>query len=175
MPPDLLQLLREQHAANFRDVAGASVTLTLPVSDRLVTRLVAEQLTPSSRLRHLDVRAEASNRFKVAVQLARPAFLPSLTIPFDIERQPALPASPVLVLRVASSASVMSFAGAALRLLDSLPPGITLDGNLVSLDLRLLAARYGRADVFEYLDSLALTTEPGRIVLSVRAALPPRT
>lgn len=168
-----LDLIREQQAAGFPDLAGTGLSLRVPVSDRLVTRIISTNLPPSSRLRHLEIKAERSNRIKVVVQLARPSFLPTLTIPFDIEQQPELPASPILALRVVSSQAVMAFAGSALRLLDSLPTGIVVEGNRVAIDLRLLAARYNLAEWFDYLESIELTTEEGRLVVSLRAALPP--
>jgi hypothetical protein len=175
MNPRWLDLFREQQALGFPDLAGTRLSLSIPVSDRLITRVIAENLPASSRLRHLEIRAENANRLRVVVQLARPAFMPTLTIPLDIERQPSLPGSPVLSFRVASSPAVMAFAGSALRFLDRLPAGIVMDGNRVEVDLRLLAARYGAADAFEYLESIELTSEQGRVILSLRAALPPPT
>jgi hypothetical protein len=167
-----LDLFREQKAAGFPDLAGTRLSLRLPISDALVSRIIADYLPPSSKLRHLEVRAEASNRVKVVVQLAKPSFLPALSIALDIEQQPVLPSSPVLVLRVASSPAVMAFAGSALRFLDSMPPGVAMDGSRIALDLRLLAGRYNVSDLFDHLEAVTLTTEEGRLVLSAQAVLP---
>jgi hypothetical protein len=167
-----LDLFREQNAAGFPDLAGTRLTLRLPVSDRLVTRIVSEHLPASLPLRRFELKAEPSNRIKLVVQLAKPSFLPTLTIPLDVEQQPVLPASPVLTLRVASSSAILGFAGAALRLLDRLPAGITMDGNRIAVDLRLLAGRYDLSDVFDHLEFVELTTEEGRLVLRAEGVLP---
>jgi hypothetical protein len=172
MDPRLIDLFREQRAAGFPDLAGARLSVALPVSDTLVSRVVARRLPPSSKLRRLELKAEASNRIRVVVQLAKPSFLPPISIPLDIEQQPMLPTSPVLVLRVAASTAVLGFAGSALRFFDSLPPGVTLDGNRVAVDLRLLAGRYNASEIFDHLAGLTLTTEAGRFLVHVEATLP---
>ena len=98
--PWWLTLLREQQSAHFADLAGAHASFTVPVSDRLLNRMIADRLRRSSPIRELELRAEDGNRVTVSVRLARLAFLPPVHVRFAIERQPDLPASPVLVWRM---------------------------------------------------------------------------
>ena len=134
----LLELLREQQQTGYADVAGALASVTLPLSDRLVSRLVADAMPPGAPVRELDLRASAGNRFSVRVRLARPAFLPPITIHLQIIGQPQFPSDPVFRLRLLSS-GLLSFAGAAMRFLDALPPGIGMDGDIIAVNLRALA------------------------------------
>ena len=52
----LADLLREQRATGFADFAGAQASATIPISDRLATRLIAGRLSPSSPVREIDLR-----------------------------------------------------------------------------------------------------------------------
>jgi hypothetical protein len=169
---DLLAVLRAQHATRFRDVAGANATVMLPISDRLVSRLVAESLPPGGAVRGLDLRAHASNRFVVRIRLSRPAFLPSIAITAFIQRQPELPGSPVLVFRLAMPGGLLGLAGPAVRMMGALPPGIQLEGDRLEVDVRSLLERYGAAEALDYINDLRVTTEEDRFVLSVQASVP---
>jgi hypothetical protein len=169
--PWWVNLLREQEAAQFADVAGAHLAITLPVTDRLVTRLISSRLPASLPIKELDVRAAAGNQIAVRVRLLRPAFLPAFTIGLIIERQPLLPSSPVLVLRIGLDA-MGALAGMAMRFLQVLPPGLRMDGDRLYVDLATCLARYGAAEVLEYLTSFELTTTEGRFVVNARAVLP---
>jgi hypothetical protein len=170
---DVLKLFLEQQASGFPDVAGARASATLPISDRLVTRLVAQSLPPSAPISEIDVRAGNANRFSVRVRLTRPALLPPITVNLAIDRQPVLPSDPVLILRLLST-GLLSFAGAAARFFNVLPPGIRIDGELIFVDFRALLAPRGLAAHLNYLEHLEITTEEGRFIISVRARLPPR-
>ena len=75
---DLVALLHEQRLNRFRDSAGANAAFTLPVSDRLVTRLVNEQLPVDGPVREIDLEAQAGDLVLVRVKLTRPAFLPTV-------------------------------------------------------------------------------------------------
>jgi hypothetical protein len=167
-----MTLLREQQAANFADVAGANGFVILPISDRLLSRLIAERLPPSAPVSDLELSADAGNELAVRVRLTRAAFLPPITVRFVIERQPRLPESPVIELRMMSE-GLAALAGTALKFVDVLPPGVRLEGDKVSIDLAALAAQYGVAEVLPYLTDLEITTTVGRVVFTVRAAVPP--
>jgi hypothetical protein len=170
---DLLKLFLEQQASGFPDVAGARASVTLPVSDRLVTRLAAQSLPPSAPISEIDLRAGNANRLSVRVRLTRPALLPPITVNLAIDRQPVLPSNPVLILRLLST-GLLSFAGAAARFFNVLPPGIRMDGELIFIDLRTLLEQRGLGAHLNYLEHLEVTTEEGRFIVSVRGRVPPR-
>jgi hypothetical protein len=169
--PWWVSLLREQRAAHFADAAGAHAAFALPVSDRLVTRLIATRLPPSLPVKELELRAGAANQISVRFRLTRPSFLPAFTVRLAIEEQPVLPSSPVLVLRIVAD-GVGGLAGTALRFLQALPPGLRLDGDRVYVNLGVLLERYGASEALTYLTLLELTTMEGRIVVTGRLAVP---
>ena len=155
-------------------MAGARASVTLPLSDRLVSRLVSESLPPSAPVSDIDLHAQGGNRISARVRLTRPALMPPITVNLAIEQQPVLPSNPVFAVRLLST-GLFSFAGAAMRFLNVLPPGIRMEGDLIYVDLRMLLEQRGLAHYLGYLEHLELTTETGRFVLSVRGALPPGT
>jgi hypothetical protein len=168
--PLWVSLLREQRAAQFADITGAHASLTLPVDDRLPTRLVASRLPASLPIKDLDLHAVAGNQIVVRLRLSRLSFLPPFTIRLAIERQPILPSSPVLILRIVSD-GLSALAGTALRFLETLPVGLRLEDNLLHVDLAALLARYGAGEVLPYLTALELTTAESRIVVSASVAV----
>lgn len=166
-------LLREQQAAGFADVAGARVSATLPLSDRLLTRVILAHLPPTAPVSALELRAHSGNRLTVRVRLAKPAFLPPFTIPLTIERQPDLPQSPVFVLRMSSIGGLLSLAGPVARFFDVLPPGVQLQNERVFVNVRTMLEQQGAELALTFLEQLEVTTEEGRVVVSFRAVVPP--
>lgn len=166
-------LLREQQAAGFADVAGIRVSATLPVSDRLLTRVVLAQLPPAASISAFELRAHQGNRLTIRVRLARPSFLPPFTIPFTIERQPDLPQSPVFVLRMGSIGGLLALAGPVVRFFDVLPPGVQLQNDRVLVDVKTLLEQHGAELALTFLEQLEITTDEGRVVVFFRAAVPP--
>jgi hypothetical protein len=171
---DFVALLHEQRLNRFREIAGADAVFTLPVSDRLVTRLVTENLPDDGPVRELDLEAQTGNLVLVRVKLTRPAFLPSVSLRLFIERQPALPASPVIGLRMEMAAGLTGLAGPALKMMGSLPRGLQLEGDRLEVDLRALLERANAMDVLDYLGELQLTTEQGRFVIAGRISIQER-
>jgi hypothetical protein len=169
--PDLLAIVRSLQATQFRDLAGAQVTARVPVAARLINEVVALTLPTNVPIREARVRPIPGDRFSVRVT-PRSAFLPSLTVRLDIERQPELPGSPVLVLRLATLAGLFGLAAAAFPIAQMLPPGVRMDGELIHVDLRAMAEQHGFSNEFQYLRQLRVTTEEGRVLLHLEASVP---
>ena len=172
--PWWLTLLREQQATNFAGLAGAHASFTIPISDRLLSRIIADRLPRSSPVSELQLHAEDGNQMVVSVKLGRLAFLPPVRIRLTIERQPDLPASPILVLRMVLE-GVAALAGPALRFLEGLPPGVRLEQDRLHVDLATLLRHYGAEAALSFVTALELTTAAGRVIVSGRLALRPRT
>jgi hypothetical protein len=171
----LRALLQAQRDTGFADLSGAETSMTLPVSDRLVNRIIAERLPRGGVVSAVDIEALAENQFSVRVRLGQSALLPPIRVGLAIDRQPDLPALPVLALRIVSP-GIAALAGAlAARFLRGLPPWVEFDGARLSIDLQAAAVSVGAAEVFGYLRSLALTTAPGRVIVSIRASVPTTT
>jgi hypothetical protein len=171
--PLWLTLLREQQSTNFADLAGSNASFTIPVSDRLLSRIIAERLPPSSPVSELQLHAEDRNQMVVSVKLGRLSFLPPVRVRLTIEQQPGLPASPIVVLRMVIE-GVAALAGPLLRFLEGLPPGVRLEKDRLYIDLATLLRQYGAEAALSFITALELTTSAGRVIVSGRIALPPR-
>ncbi len=89
----------------------------------------------------------------VSVKLGRLAFLPPVRIRLTIERQPDLPASPILVLRMVLE-GVAALAGPVLRFLEGLPPGVRLEKDRLYIDLATLLRHYGAEAALSFVTAL---------------------
>ena len=168
--PDFPALLRSLQATEFRDLAETRISATVPVSERLINELVAGTMPPTVPLREVHVHPEAGDAFAVRLS-PRAAFLPSLTVRLTIDRQPSLPGSPVLVLRMATMGGLFGLAAGALPIAQMLPPGVRLEGDLIHVDLQAIAAQRGFSEMLRYVRELRVTTEERRAVLHLLAAV----
>ena len=170
MDQRLARLFRRQEASGFEDIRGAEAAVTLPVSDKLLNEIITETMPASAKVRDVEVRAEAGNRFVVRAKIGAAPFLPPLNITAAIDRQPELPASPVLVLRL-ERGGLLSLAGPALRFFDALPPGIRIDNDRLHVDVAKLLAARGLSGFLDHLEQLHVQTTEGTIILYLRARI----
>jgi hypothetical protein len=165
----LFEIFRDNHFAEFEGAEGAA---TIPVPVRLLTELVRTKLPPAIQAEGFGIYVEPDDVIRVELRLTKPSFLPLLKIRLKVERQPEFPSSPVLGLRLLSQ-GIAALAGPASRLFQLMPPGIRLDGDQLTINLADQLEHYGAGDALQYLSDLRLSTAPGRLVLQVRAAIPP--
>jgi hypothetical protein len=170
MDQRLLRLLKQQAAAGFDDLRGAEASITLPVSDRLLNEIITQALPASAKVRDVEVRALTGNRFGVRAKIGAASFLPPVSLTVVIDRQPELPASPVLVLRL-ELGGLLAVAGAAMRFFGQLPPGIRIDNDRVYVDLAQLLDKQGLSGLLEHLEELQVSTTQGATILSLRAGI----
>ena len=165
---NLPDLFRRLHASGFRDFSGARVTAAVPASEALLNELIAASLPPTAPVRSVSIRPDAGNHFSVRI-VPKVSLIPAITLKLAIERQPQLPSSPVIVLRMVTLGGLFGLASGAIAGL--LPAGVTLQGERILVDLRTFAAQRGAAEAFQYLTALQIETEPGRVVLRVDAGV----
>ena len=165
MDPRLLDILERLRASRFAEVKGARASLSVPVSEPLLNELIAAALPPAGALRDLHVRPQADNRLAVRARASRLDFLPPVTISLQIEQQPHLPDTP-LVIRILSVPGLLSMAGSLLSP-SSLPPGIRLDRERVLVDVRQLLERKGFGEIVPLIERLHVSSEEGRLVVDV--------
>jgi hypothetical protein len=163
-------LLRELQGDRFSQLAGSHSSLTLRVSDRLVSREVARHLPPHVPVRELDIVAHADNIVAVRFRLTKPAFLPPIQLRLAIERQPELPSSPVLVLALVSQ-GVAGLAAMALKFADVLPPGVRFADGRFFVDFATILGQHDAAEVLAYVTKFSLTTVDGRFVIDADLAV----
>jgi hypothetical protein len=170
MDPRVAALLERLQASKFQDLAGAEITLALPVGERLLNDAAAQWMPPSSPVRELQIHPQAGNRIAVRARIGTSPFMPALNVTLVVEKQPEWPASPVLVFRL-EMGGLMALAGPAIRFLDALPPGVRLENDRLFVDLARIAHDRGFGDYLQYVDALNVATAEGALILAIRAAV----
>jgi hypothetical protein len=166
------ELLAHLQSSAFRDIAGARVSATVPVSQSLLNGLVAQALRETKTpVRQLDIRPRAGDLIDVIVTLSWP-FVPPLKVAVAVDRQPEFPGSPVLVLRWSFLGGLGAIGARLLGAMDKLPPGVRLDGDRLLLDIPVLAARSPAASLLQYLRTLEVHTADDRLVIVLNAEIP---
>ena len=164
------EILNHLQSTGFTDIGGARVSAAIPLSERLINEFVAASLPPNVPVREVVIRPEAGDKFSVRLT-PRTGMLPPITLKLDIEAQPDLPRSPVLVLRMKTMGGLFGFAAAALPIGNMLPPGVRLDGERILVDLQAMAAQRGFGDLLQYVRQLSITSEAGRVLVHLDAAV----
>jgi hypothetical protein len=163
-------MLMRQQAAGFEDLRGAEVSATVPISERLLNEVIQESLSRSIPIRDLHVAPQAGDRFLVRARVGSSPLLPALKLSVLIDRQPELPASPVLVLKLEMGA-LMALATPALRFLDALPAGLHLDGDRLYVDLAKLLERRGFRHYLDFVQRLEVHTTENEVVATIRGGI----
>jgi hypothetical protein len=167
--PQLLRIFEGLRRSGFRELAGARVTATIPIGERLLNETIATLLPQTGAIREASVHPRADNRLGVRVKLTRPEFLPPITATVVIDRQPELPHLPSIAFRVTGIAGLLTLAGPLFSLGSMLPPGVRLDGDLLTVDLAAFLAQRGQKEWLDYVERLRVTSEPGRLVVNADA------
>ena len=166
----VVRLLKSLQASGFEDLRGADVSATVPISERLLNDLIQESLPASVPVRDLHISPREGDRFDVRFRLGSSALLPPLKLALRIDRQPDLPSSPVLVLKLEMGA-LTSLAGPALRFFDALPPGVRLDRDRLYVDLAALLAQRGLVQYLQFVRRLELHTSTGVVTTTIDAGV----
>jgi hypothetical protein len=164
------QLIDGLRAGRAADVAGSRGAVDVALSETLLNAAIADRLPPGGAVRNVRMRVAAGEAF-VTVRLERPRFLPPVTATVTIAQQPDLPASPSLVLRLGLPAGLGMLAGFGASLFATLPPGLRLDGDRLTVDLAHLLGAQDLGWVLRYARSLLVTFEPGRVRIQGSAAV----
>ena len=167
MDARIRDLLDRLQRSRFDDLRGAQASARVPIAERLLNEVIHHSLPPGGAVKDARVRPRAGNKIDIQVKLARPAFLPPLNFTAVIERQPDLPRSPEIVLRLSSLPGVMSLAGGAAAFFNVLPPGVRMEGERVLIDIAELARQHGQAEALDYVRRLQVTTTDGVVVLEI--------
>ena len=165
MDPRLIGVIDRLRGSGFAEVKGARASLSIPVSEAILNELITAALPAGGPLRDLHVRPQAGNRLAVRARASRLDFLPPMTISLQIEGQPQLPDTP-LVVRILSMPGLLSVAGSMLSP-GSLPPGIRLERDRVLVDVRQLLEGKGFAEIVPLIERLQVSSEEGRLLIDV--------
>lgn len=137
------------------------------MSERLLNEIIAESVPRSAPVRELHVTPQAGDRFAVRARIGSSPLLPAINLTLTIDRQPDLPASPVLILRMQTS-GLLSLAGPALRFLDALPPGVRVEHDRIYVDLAKLLSARGLESYLDYVKELRVNAVDGAVLIFIR-------
>lgn len=168
---NFLKLFADQEGRGFPDLAGSEGNAVVRVSARLLNSFITEEIRGSASIRELQVTPRANNRLGVRVVVAKPSFLPPITLEVLIDKQPSLPGDPVLGMTLSGLGGLLRFAGPAAGFFKSLPPGVRMDGERVFVDLRAALAPHGLTSALDYVKDIAVGSEDGRVVVAFAAAV----
>lgn len=168
--PALQRILQHLLATGFSDIAGTRVFAIIPIRESLLNQLIRETMPPDLPVRDVSIRPEDGNVLSVRLT-PRAMLIPAITLKVNIERQPDIPTSPVLVLRLATMPGILGLAGAALPLERMLPPGVRMQGEVILVDLQAMARQHGFEAYFPYLRQLRVTTDRGRVLVTIEAGV----
>jgi hypothetical protein len=167
--PAIFEALR---SSGFRDLTGSRTITTLSLAEPLLNAIVSAAVSAGGPVRDLVVHPLDDDRLAIRAKLLRPEFLPPINVTVAIERQAELPTNPTLRLRLTGFAGLLAMAGPILSVTPKLPPGIRLDGDVVTIDLRQLLADRGQQDLLGLLRRLAVHSQEGKVVIELEASAP---
>jgi hypothetical protein len=157
-------------ARQFRDFAGATVDVRVPLSEQLLNDLVQQHVLPRVRaLRSLALRLEDENRLTVRLESARLSWLPAVTVPLEVESDLRLASGAVARLHIRGSGIAASLA--PLMRFITLPDGVRLVDNVIEIDITSLLPPIDRPTLLEWLRHAHITTTEGTLWVEVRLAL----
>jgi hypothetical protein len=168
MDSRVLTLLSRLQASGFAGLSGSEARATFRIAPALLNEAVATFVASAAAVRDVTVRPRAANHIDVNLKLARPAFLPSLNLTLQIERQPQLPDDPELALRLSGAGGMMRLAGPAISSFGALPPGVRLDGDHLFLNLHTILREHGHSGLLDYVEQLQVLSEEGGLVVLVQ-------
>lgn len=168
----ILPLLFHRVGLEPADMAGATLSGEIPLSDAALNRLLASRLADHPHVSALRVTAREGDELLVRIE-PRIRFLPSLNLLVRIERQPQLPDRPTLQLRwhIPGTGPMALLAGRLASLLKATPQGVSVDGDLVTVDLAALLRQRGLEDVLTLIRRMAVHTRTGAVRLEVEMTM----
>jgi hypothetical protein len=151
----------------FSDIRGARATGTVPVREDLINSMIAEEIDGrSGPVQEVEIRVGGGNHLQVGLRVAIGPFSKWFRPELVLSPQAVLAHSPCLHFTIATA-----HYGAIVRLFslfakDSLPPGVHLSNQQVSIDFALLPQTAKYRPYFQHLRDLQLTTRPGVLTVA---------
>jgi hypothetical protein len=164
------QLLEAQQRSGFPDLRGSDAALTIPISDRLINEAIALFLPENGKVREVLIQSHDGNRITARVRTGS-SLLPTIPVGLEIEKQPTMPNDASVWLKLSHSSKFVTLAASALPAMVKLPPGITISGEHIGVDLRRLLAERRLDSWLAYVTDLRLSTREGAVVVHVHATI----
>jgi hypothetical protein len=172
-----MTVLSEQlrrHGIEIQELQGAALAGEIPLPVALVNRLAAQRIAAmSGPIGGLTLAARDGQQFTATVALRGQSLIPPLTFALRVVQQPDLPGRPTLVLRWSMPALgiLARVAAPALTFFKTLPRGIRMDGELLTVDLAELLRAQGSEEILAHLTRLEVLTREGAFVVRFDARI----
>ena len=168
----LLAPLFQRLGIEPRDVAGASLAGEIPISESVVNRLLAKRLAGHIYIASITIAAQDNDVILARIE-PRARLIPPLNVNARIERQPELPDDAVLRLRwsLPTVGPLAMAAGPFLSYFKATPPGVRIERDIISVDLRELLRARGLEEVLQLIRRVTLHTRSGAFVVQIDARL----
>ena len=116
------------------------------------------------------IQSHDGNRITARVRTGS-SLLPAIPVGLEIEKQPTMPNDASVWLKLSHSSKFVTLAASALPAMVKLPPGITITGEHIGVDLRRLLAERRLDSWLAYVTDLRLSTREGAVVVHVHATI----
>lgn len=167
MSPSPLDPLRKIFGDRLEALAGGVLAGEVPVTTELLNRLIASRLAAAGApVTSAEVVVLENNSFTVHVRPAAP--LPMLRVDVVIDRQPELPAQPLLGMRwtVRGLGPLALLAAPVIAYLKKLPAGVRMEGDRLSVNVEEILRQRGLGDLVPLLTGIRVTTRERRFVVA---------
>lgn len=166
MSPPIHDRLRETLGVDLRELAGGSFSGEIPLPNALVNRLIAQYLDAAQgpvRAAHV----EAHDQDTITIDLSMRGLLPAVKLSARIEQQPEFPRPAVLGIRwsMPKMGPLALFAAPIMSYFKALPPGITADGDRISVDVAELLRSRGLGEFLPYIANARIHTREGAFLV----------
>jgi hypothetical protein len=166
---NLAPFVERLRAERYQALAGTEAFVKLPLREALVNELLETAVLPAlHRWRALRVAFYDDNLVDVVVTPSS-RWLPSMTIPFEIEPHIAMLPSPTVRLHLRNSGILGRLGSLASVFSDRLPPGARFEDRVLEIDLATLLADKDGWHVLDLVRHAHMTTT--RSTLWIEAAL----
>jgi hypothetical protein len=174
----MMQILRNRVRSllgiELEGLKGTRLSGEIPLTNAVVNHVIAARLA-DGKMPISAARVEALDGNVIGIQVVPSArLIPSVRLEARIERQPEFPDYPVLRLRwsVLGAGAISRLVAPVIARFTSLPPGIGLDADLVTIDVRELLVARGFGDIIEYIAGLRVDTRAGVFVIRFEVGIP---
>ena len=167
--PALLHRLRDLAGSNLEELAGATISAEIPLTNTLINRLIAERLDGSTgAVSAVQVEALDHDTFSAQVSM-RARMIPTISLVARIEEQPEFPHRPTLGVRwsVPGMGALSLLAGPALSFLKTLPRGLRGEGDRIFVDVSDLLRSQGLDELLPFISKMRIHTRPGAFLLQL--------
>lgn len=173
-----MEILRERVRSllglELEELQGTRLAGEIPLTDAVVNRVIAARLA-GAKLPVSAAHVEALDGNVLRVKIVPSVRLfPSISAEAHIERQPEFPDYPVLRLRwsIAGAGALARLVAPIIASFKSLPPGIRIEGDVITIDVRELLVARGFGEIIEYVAGLRIETRNGVLLVKFEVSIP---